>query len=748
MKKRISLLLVLIFAILMPLSALSAPIVSIDVTGTVRSDKETVLNVVKSKVGAPLNIKTVDRDIINIYKLEFYKTVSALAEETDGGYKLIFKVTEKPSVRFITFVGNKKISDKKLQKALKIKPYNILNKKLIEETVSNIMGMYAAKNMYLTRVTYTIKPVKNNRVDIVFHIKESRKITIRDVNIIGNRHIPEGKLTEDLSNHRKKGPYILTFLPWFYTGKLRVNDLESDAEKIRDKYLAKGYLDVIVRGPIVNVEPDTGAAHIDYSIVEGKQYILKSITFKNTYPFKPAALKKLMKLKTNRPINVVQLRKDIEKLTDLYADKGYAFADINPDIKKKGRFVYLTLIINRGPKVYINRIIITGNTKTHDNVIRREMRLREGDIYSISKIRRSRQKIINLNFFKSVKIQTKRVGKNRVNLIVRVKEKPTGMLTFGVGYGSYVKFSAMTSVSERNLFGTGIFGKLSANLSSKETLFTLSFLNPWVHNRPISMGVDIFHQKYDSLDYTRKSTGFTFTAARRFWDEELSVGSKYSLSFDRLIIDTDTPGYYLLQEEGKHIESAIEPFIKYNTLDNYIFPTKGTNALTSLRVAGLGGDRRYIKYTLFGEYFHRIPLGFIGHIKAEIGYARGWGGKDVPINRRFFLGGIDSLRGFETGKVSPLDKEGNYIGGRREFYASAEAIFPILSALRLYGVVFYDIGNSWLNSYNFSDLRRDAGVGIRWISPLGPVRIEVGKNLNPRDGEKSTVFQLSMGALF
>ncbi len=745
--KKITNILVLVF-LLVPLGAIATPIVSIDVTGTVRSDKATVLNVVKSKVGSQLNIKTVDKDIINIYDLGFYKTVSAIAEEAEGGYKLIFKVKEKPSVRFITFVGNKKISDKKLMKALKIKPYNILNKKLIDETLNNMMGLYAAKNMYLTRITYTIKPVKNNRVDIVFHIKESKKVTIRDVNVIGNKHIPTDTLIDDLSNHRKKGPYILTFLPWFYTGKLRVNELDSDAQKIRDKYLERGYLDVVVKGPIANVEPDTGAAHIDFSIVEGKQYILKSINFKDTAPFKPSKLKKLMKLKTGKPINVVQLRKDIEKLTDLYADKGYAFTDINPDIKKKGKYVYLTLIVNKGPKVYINRIIIKGNTKTLDNVIRREMRLREGDLYSISKIRRSRQKIINLNFFKSVKIQTKRVGKNKVNLIVRVKEKPTGMLTFGIGYGSYAKFSAMASVAERNLFGTGISGKLSANLSSKETLFTLSFLDSWLHNRPISVGVDIFHQKYDALDYTRKSTGFNVTVARRFWDDDLSVGSKYHLSFDRVILDTDNPGYYLLQEEGKHIESSIEPFIKYNTLNNYIFPTKGVNASTGLRIAGLGGNRRYIKYTLFGEYFHKIPFGFIGHIKGEIGYAHGWGGKDVPINRRFFLGGIDNLRGFETRKVSPMDSEGNYIGGKREFYASAEAIFPILSALRLYGVIFYDIGNSWLNSYNFSDLRKDAGFGIRWISPMGPVRIEIGKNLDPRNGEKSTVFQLSMGALF
>ncbi len=749
--KRVSPEILLIAAFFIFLSAIDSfakPIVSIDVKGTVRSDKATVLNVVKSRVGEEFNIKRVDKDILNIYHLGFYRTVSAILQDESGGYRLIFKVKEKPSVRFITFVGNKEISDKKLMKVLKIKPYNILNRSLIEQSIGAMMGLYAAKGMYLTRITYKLKPVKNNRVDIVFHIRESKEVVIRDVNVIGNKHIPTDELIDDLANHRKKGPYILTFLPWFYTGKLRVNQLDSDTQKIRDKYLSRGYLDVVVRGPLVNVEPDTGAAHIDFSIKEGKRYILKSVELVNTAPFSPKQLKAVMKLKPNRPINVVRLREDIQKITEMFADKGYAFADVNPEIKKKGKYVYLKLIINRGPKVYINRIVITGNSKTHDNVIRREIRLHEGDLYSISKIRRSRQKIMNLNFFKSVKIQTKRVGKNRVNLIVKVKEKPTGMLTFGVGYGSYTRFSVMGSVSETNLFGTGIFGKLSANLSSKETLFNLDLVDPWVNDRPVSLGINIFHEKYDRSDFTEKTAGFVVTAARRFWDDDLSVGSKYSFTFDKVIVDTDNPGYYLQQQEGRHIESAIEPFVKYNTLDSTIFPTRGVNAYTSLRIAGLGGTRRYFKYILFGEYFHRLPLHLIGHVKSQIGYARGWGGKDVPINRRFFLGGIEDLRGFETGKVSPMDEQGNYIGGNREFYATAEVIFPILSALNLYGVVFYDTGNAWLNRFDFSDLRNDAGAGIRWLSPLGPVRIEVGKNLNPRNDEKSTVFQLSVGALF
>lgn len=746
MKKIVSL--TIIFSFFVSLSSFALNITSVDVEGTVRTDKPTILNVIKSKAGSRFDIKTVDEDIRNIYKLGFYKTVSALISQDGDNYTLIYKVLEKPSVRFIYFKGNDEVSDKKLQKVLKIKAYNILNKDLINQTINQMMGIYASKGMYLTRISYEVKPLKNNRVDIIFEIKESKETVIRDINIIGNSKIDTDDLTDKFSNHKKKGPYVLTFLPWFYTGKLKVNDIEGDAQKIRDKYLSEGYLDIKVSEPMVNVEPDTGNIHIDFSLKEGKQYILKSLSFKNIKPYTEQELKDSMKLELNKPFDVVALRRDIDKLTDMYGDKGYAFADINPDIKKKKNDAYLTLIVDKGPKVYINRITIVGNTKTHDNVIRRELRLKEGDLYSSSKLKRSKMKVNKLNLFENVKVSTQRVGKNRVDMKVVVKEKPTGMLSLGVGYGSYNKISGKASVSERNLFGTGIFGKLSANVGAKTTLFDLSLVDPWVYDRPISVGVDLYHQKYEGYDYTEKTTGFGLTVAKRFWDDDLSIGSKYSLSFSDISLDTDDPGYYLKEQEGKHTESAMEPFISYDTLDNSVFPTSGARARESFRFAGLGGDRKYIKNTVNAEYFHILPLGFIGHIKGETGFAKGMSGKDVPVNRRYFLGGINSLRGFETDKVSPKDEDDNYIGGNREVQASAELIFPILESLRLYGVAFYDIGNNWLDKYDFSDLRKDAGMGIRWISPLGPVRIEVGHNLDKKDGEKSTVFQFSMGALF
>ncbi|WP_025270500.1 outer membrane protein assembly factor BamA [Hippea sp. KM1] len=747
--KKISIFFVLTIAILYSTFALSTPVISIRIEGNLRTDKETIKSAINTKTGDEFSIKKIDDDILNIYSLGFYRTVSASATEGAGGIILTFRVKEKPSVRYIMFKGNDEISDKKLQKALKIKPYNILNKKLIEETISNIMGMYASKGMYLTKINYTLKKVPGNRVDVIFHIRESKETVIRDINIIGNKHIDTDDLEDGLKNHIKKGPYILTFLPWFYTGKLRIDSLESDRQKIIDKYLARGYLDVDVSEPLVSIEPDTGNIHIDISIKEGEQYKLNSIGFKNIEPFKPKQLLEVIDLEKNKPIDIVKLRKAIEKITDMYGDLGYAFADVYPDIKKdkKTHRADITIVVNKGQKVYISRIEITGNIRTHDNVIRRELLLKEGSLYSTTKIKKSKRNLNNLNYFENVKIKTKRVAPNKVKMIVEVKEKRTGLLTIGAGYGSYSKFGVMGSVSETNLFGTGIHGKLSANISAKSSLFDLSLTNPWWHNRPISIGVDIFHQEFDNYDYKRKSTGIVPAISRRYWDQTLTIGLKYSLTRDKITLDTDNPGYYLKQEEGKHIDSSLIPFITYNTLDNYIFPTKGANINLTLRFAGLGGDRKYYKAVMFGEYFHPLFWDLIGHIKAEEGFIRSYAGKDTPVDKRFFLGGIDNMRGFEDGKLSPKDSDGNYIGGEKEFYASAEVIFPILESLHLYGVVFGDVGNCWTGK-DFGNLKKDAGFEVRWISPLGPVRISIGKNLSPKDGEKSTVFLFSAGALF
>jgi outer membrane protein insertion porin family len=726
-------------------------IIEINVEGNVRIDKPTILSVVKEKTNTPLDIKAVNEDIKNIYNLGFFETVAANVTNTSNGVILTFNVKEKPAIRFVKFEGNKKFKDEELYKVCKVKEYQILSKKNLQESIAAIVGFYASKGIYLTNVSYKLEPVEGNRVDIVFDIREGKKTFVHKINIIGNKHIKTSEILDVMKNHEKYGPYILTFLPWFYTGKLNPQDLDSDIQSIRDLYLSKGYADVKVNGPTVNIEPDTGYIDMDISIDEGAQYKLKSLKYEHIEPYTLKDLEKIVKLKVGKTFNGVQLRKDIEDLTTAYADKGYAFCDINPivTLDRQNHTVDITFDINKGNKVYIHRIEITGNDKTWDNVIRREIRLDQGSLYSESKIKQSREKIYNTDYFDDVKISTERIpGKDEVNMKVNVKEKMTGMLSLGVGYSSYYKVGVMGSITQRNLFGSGIYGKFYANLSANSHLFDVSFVNPWVNNKPISVGLDLYNMQYYGWDYDQKTYGFKFTVAKRFYDDQLSVGASYSLSQNKIDITAGTPSYYLQQEAGTTTESTITPFIKWSSVNSTIFPTRGTIASSSLGLTGFGGNARYIKWDNTAEYFHPIFWGMIGHLKGSIGFANGIAGKGVPLADRYFLGGIDSLRGFDYGTVSPTDQFGNYIGGTRDAYAQAETIFPLVEALKLYGDAFFDIGNSWLYSYDFGDLKKDVGVGIKWISPLGPIRVEVGKNLAPKNGEKSYVFQFSMGALF
>ncbi|MGC8705880.1 MAG: outer membrane protein assembly factor BamA, partial [Desulfurella sp.] len=406
-------------------------IVEINVEGNVRIDKPTILSVVKEKTNTPLNLEAVNEDIKNIYNLGFFETVSAKIKNVAGGVILTFDVKEKSAIRFVKFEGNKMFKDEELYKVCKVKEYQILSKKNLQESVAAIVGFYASKGIYLTNVSYKLEPVPGNRVDVVFQIREGKKTFIHKINIIGNHHIKTSEIFDVMKNHEKYGPYILTFLPWFYTGKLYPQDIDADIQAIRDLYLSKGYADVKVNGPTINIEPDTGYIDIDISIDEGSKYTLKNLKFEHIEPFTLKELENIVKLKVNKTFNGVQLRKDIENLTTAYADKGYAFCDINPivTLDRQNHTVDVTFDINKGNKVYIHRIEITGNDKTWDNVIRREIRLDQGSLYSESKIKESRQKIYNTDYFDDVKISTEKIpGKDEVNMKVNVKEKMTGML--------------------------------------------------------------------------------------------------------------------------------------------------------------------------------------------------------------------------------------------------------------------------------------------------------------------------------
>jgi len=749
---KLKLLFFILVFLLFSVSAFAQDVVKVDVRGLVRTDKLTVMDVIETKAGGKYSIDKVDRDIRRIYALGFYNNVKADVEDVKGGKSVTFILEEKPSIRFVTFVGNKKIKDKELLKSCETKPYRILTPDLIAESVEKMKALYMKKGRYLTEISYSVKPVPENRVDIEYTIRESKKVVIRNINIIGNRHVKKSVIEKAMVNHRKHGPYILTFLPWFYTGRFNEDAVSMDKEAVRDVYLRRGYAEVSVKDPMVTVDISHSCINIDISLEEGQKYTLKNVGFKHEEPYSAGFLKKQMKSKEGRVFDGVALREDIMKIIDLYGQKGYAFCDVKPVIHldKKNKTVGVTLVIDKKHKIYINRIEIVGNKKTRDNVIRRVLKLKEGDLYNSKYLRDSRKQLYKTDYFKEVAITTKRVDEeDKLNARVAVKEKHTGSFNIGMGYSTFNKFSVMGSVMERNLLGTGVHASFSGNVGSRTSLFDLTVTQPWLLDRPISLSGTLYNSKYDYTSYDEHAYGGKVTLARRFFDNTLTIGSTYGLSREKIDITQSNPSKYLKEQEGRHTESYITPFIERDTLDSSIFPTTGALSNVSVRVAGLGGTEKYMKTVAFHSIYHKLfssPL--IAHVRGEVGYATGISGRHVPIQNRFFLGGIDTVRGFSEGKISPKDEEGNYIGGEKEVVFNSELIFPLLIELNLYGVGFYDMGNCWRMTESLSSLRKGAGLGLRWISPLGPMRIEWGKNLSPKGDEKGSIWHFTMGMVF
>ncbi len=737
---------------LFSVSVFAQDVVKVDIKGLVRTDKLSVMDVIKTKVGGKYSIEKVDNDIRCIYSLGFYNEVKADVEDVKGGKSVAFILKEKPSIRFITFVGNKRFKDKELLKNCETKAYRILTPDLVTESIEKMKALYTRKGRYLTEIFCSVKSVLENRVDIKYTIHESKKVVVRNINIIGNEHIKNSVIEKAMVTHKKHGPYILTFLPWFYTGRFNEDAVLMDKETVRDVYLKKGYAEVSVKDPIITVDVSRSSINMDISLEEGQKYTLKNIEFKGEEPYSIKFLKKQMKSKEGKLFNGVAFRQDIMKITDLYGQKGYAFCDVKPivHLDKEDKTIDVALVIDKRHKIYVDRIEIVGNEKTRDNVIRRVLKLKERDLYNSKYLRDSRRGLYKTDYFKEVTITTKRVDeKDKLNARVAVKEKHTGSFNAGVGYGTFDKFSVMGSVMERNLLGTGLYTSFSGNIGSRTTLFDLTVTQPWLSNKPISLSGTLYNSKYDYTSYDEHAYGGRVTLAHRFFDNTLKIGSTYGLSFEKIDITELNPSKYLKDQEGRHIESYVIPFIERDTLDSSVFPTSGALSDVSVRVAGLGGTERYAKTIVSHSiYYKLLASSLIAHVRGEAGYATGISGKHVPIQNRFFLGGIDSVRGFSEGKISPKDDEGNCIGGEKEIVFNFELIFPILTELNFYGVAFYDMGNCWRMTESLSDLRKGAGLGLRWISPLGPMRIEWGKNLSPEGDEKGSVWHFTMGMVF
>ncbi len=735
-------------------------VADVQVEGNKRVGTDAILANIRTEKGAMYDPATIADDIKSIYKMGYFDDVEVDVQDTPEGKVVTFMVREKPAIRKIIFEGNKEIGDDKIKDVLDLKPYTVIKDKSLQENAEKIKALYAEKGYAGTTVAVSIRPVSNQAADVIFEITEGEKVHIKSIKIEGIKAFSQDEL-KDIMEVTEKKPWWTPSLRNIVglvkgsAGVLKWDALERDVGRLTAFYHNHGYVDAKVGKPIV--ERKGAEIHIVIPVHEGERYGVGKIDIEQDFFKDEYKLLSHMEIQNMDYFSQEVLRKDIMTLTNMYSDQGFAHCTITPRIIKDPdkRVVNITLVVNKGPKVYFNRINIAGNTRTRDKVIRRELRVMELKPFSATGLKKSNDRLRRLGYFEDVEITPKPAqDESHMNLDVKVKERPTGTFSIGAGYSSVDNLILMGEISQRNFLGKGQTLSFKGIIGGSTQRFSLSFFEPYFQDTRLSLGMDVYNWQYDYSDYTKDSVG----GALRFG---YPLTDNLSFFFGGRIDNTDlsdiddNASYIIRNSMDIKSTRSLSAGLTYDSRNRYFNPTRGWKSDLSLEYAGgfMGGDASFVKFRGELGYYHPIWYFFVGHIRAGAGYVFDGPGGELPVYERFFLGGLDTIRGYKYGDVSPRDPETDErIGGEYMGFVQSEVIFPILKEMGLNGVVFLDIGNVWGKDtdegFDITDLRKSAGAGIRWLSPMGPLRVEWGYNFDRKPGDDKSNWEFRMGGNF
>ncbi len=717
---------------------------SIEVKGLKRIEEGAVKSKITQKVGDQLSNEKISEDIKNIFKMGYFDDVKTEIETLEGGIKVIYIVKEKPTVIRVEFQGNHEMKDEKLKEKITITVGAIADTTLIQDNAGKLQLFYEEEGYWLAKVVPVINKVSENEVYLTYQIEEGEKVKVRNITIVGNRAISAGKIKGAMKTSTWK---IYSFIT--SSGYYKKETMSADLEAIKDVYFNNGFIKAVVSDPDIQITPDKRGMNITIQVSEGDQYKISAVSLTGNKAFPEQELRRLVSSAPGMIFSKKVLKQDVAAISDLYTQNGYALANVFPDISPDDATKQLVLVykVEEGDIYRVGKIEISGNTKTRDKVIRREVRMDEGDIFNSALLKRSYERINNLNFFDAVDMAPKpRFEEKRLDIDVKVKEKATGFLSVGGGYSSVDKLIGMVDITQGNLFGKGQYVKLRGELGGTSSFYELSFRDPWFMDMPVSFTLDLYRTTRDYIDYSKKAIGFGFG-----FGKELSEywGATVSYNIERATIYnvSDSASSIITEQIGTKVTSSISPTIARDSRDNYLDPSRGSRNAISFTFAGLGGDNAFIKGLADSAWFFPIGSTTIS-LRGRFGYAQGIFNKTLPLYERFCVGGIYTVRGLGYCQAGPKDDQGELIGGTKELIFNAEYIFPIFSELKLKGVVFADAGNAYDSAEPIGKLRYTAGGGFRWISPLGPVRIEWGYNIKKKEGENSNKIEFTFGSFF
>ncbi len=693
--------------------------------------------------GNELDIKKVDEAIKRFYAQGYFEDV--WAEEKNG--ELIFHFKEKPLIAQVEVVGYLENKKDELPSILGLKKGDIYDEQAIKRAKEKIKEKARSEGYFDTVVEVDTQKVGENSLKVTFVVNKGEKIIIDQLTLCGAKVFDKDQIEEVIAN--KERNKLFGWMIGFDSGELKLDQLPYDAARIKNLYLTKGYLDAEVSDPLLRANFDIYKAKLRYHIHEGKPYKVSSVDIELLEPvIEKKKLIEAIKLKPGQTFNVEKMRKDIQRLRRILADMGYAYVRIVPDYIKdeKHHTVKIRYLIDPGQKVYIHDVIISGNQRTLDRVIRREVYLAPGDVYSYTDLVESKNALRRTGFFSDVRIEERRVGPNQMDLLVNVKEMPTGSIMIGGGYSSYEGFIINASINDKNIFGSGINGNFQIDFSSKSLRFNLGIQNPRIFDSDYSLGFNAYNSRFEYYDYTQDRKGASISVGHQF-TRHLSGSLTYAYEQNELT-DVNYDNVYF--QEGKYSKSALIPALSFDNTDDYYIPRHGVAAYASLEYAGIGGDEKYIKSYLKAAYYYgledMIDYDLILRLKGRVGYIYDNG--YLPVFEKFYLGGLRSLRGYQTASLSPKDSEGRLIGGKYMFSSSVEASIPMMSNnpnMRL--TFFIDYGG--VGEDSFSEITRSgAGMALEWISPMGPLQLVFAKALDAKADDRTSDFEFSIGSRF
>ena len=760
MKRQFFLLLALCYASIGLAYALEPFVIKdIRIEGIQRTEAGTVFSYMPVKVGDTMDNEKATATIKALFATGFFKDVR-LEYEKDV---LIVQVQERPAIGQIDLIGMKEFPPEQIKEAFKqigLSEGRIFDRSLLDRAEQEMKRQYLAKGKYAASVKTTVTPLERNRVAVRFDVEEGDFASIRQINIVGAETFREKDL---LSLFSLATP---NWLSWYTKNdQYSKQKLSGDLEVLRSHYLNRGYLEFNVDSTQVQISADKRDIYITVNITEGKRYIVSDIKVAGEPTLSQAELRKLISLRSGEVFSREKLTASSKSISDRLGNDGYAFANVNavPELDKVNQRVAFTFFVDPGRRVYIRRITVAGNTRTRDEVIRRESRQSEGGWYAQDKINRTRERLDQLGYFKEVNVETPAVAgtTDQVDMNISVEERSTGNILAGAGFSSSEGIVLNGSVTQSNVLGSGNFLSVQVNTSQVNKTYSASYTNPYYTDDGVSLGADIYTRRTQAgslssvSNFTTSSVGFGARTGIPL-NETDSINFGLGLDSTKLTVFTDSSQLqrdFVSQFGSSYTTLRGDVSFARESLDSRIVPTRGTVQRVTGEIGLPGGSLTYYKLSYQHQKYFPLSRILTLMLNGEIGIGDGLGNDPLPFFRNFFAGGISSVRGYRTGTLGPKDSNGDAIGGGRRLVANAE-LFTTIPGLGQDKSVrvsaFLDAGTIEAAgaAFSASNARYSSGIGVYWISPVGPLRFSYALPLNAKEGDRREGFQFQLGGAF